>query len=199
MASPARIVNTPLAAGEIVAARWPDRGALRKAVASAKAAGASGVIYFRLPDEGDASGWSLRQIGAIISGEEARPALDLHKTPEGKLTLINESHADLEPRLSGTNGDRDRGYALEIDAASPIWRESVEGDFWRVTAHINPDSKPTPVPVLLATRLTFWFSRLRAGESVTTGLLQLAPGASFEALRWRVLGDNDEPAWRNIH
>jgi hypothetical protein len=54
------------------------------------------------------------------------------------------------------------------------------------------------VAVPLATRLTFWFSQLRAGAGLRTGLLQLAPGASLESVRYRVLHCADAAEWKPI-
>ena len=109
--------------------------------------------------------------------------------------LKNPSDADLPPRLGG-DGPGDRGYALEIDAPTRTWREAIAGDFWRVAAHADPDTKPVAVPVSLATRLTFWFSRLRAGESLITGLIQLAPDADLHQIRYRIQPGNQE--WKYL-
>jgi hypothetical protein len=121
--------------------------------------------------------------------------LVLREKPLGHLTLVNDSDADLEPRFAG-NGGQDRGYALEIDAPAPVFREAGAGDFWKVTGHINPDTTPVLVAVPLATRLTFWFSHLRAGESLDCGLIQLAPNTSFKNIRYRILPQGD--AWHPV-
>ena len=97
---------------------------------------------------------------------------------------MGELHPEVAKRYELTK----RGYALELDAPAPIFREALEGDFWRVASHIDPDTAPKPVPIPLATRLTFWFSHLRAGDSLDTGLIQLAPGANFEEIRYRIVG-----------
>ncbi len=178
-----RLGGTALEAGDLVAVRWPDRKALRAALGAAEKAGAQGEIYFRLPDRTDGSGWSIAQITHLA---ESEPSFSLRTDERGRLVLRNESHTDLAPRLAG-DGPGDRGYALEIDATAAIWREALAGEFWRVGAHVEPDAKPAPVAVPLATRLTFWFSDLRAGDSLTSGLMQLAPGARWESARWRVV------------
>ena len=107
-------------------------------------------------------------------------------TCSGCVVLSNDALADLPNRIAG-DGPADRGYALELDAADPVWREALPGDFWRAGAHADPEGKPVAVAVPFATRLTFWFSQLRAGESLKTGLIQLAPGASFRQIRYRIL------------
>jgi hypothetical protein len=188
------VATTPVRKNDTIGVRWPDRAALAKAVDLAKAAGAAGVVFFRLPDSTDPSGWSLKQ----LAHPDATPSLAVRK-PESQsaLELTNTSDADLEPRLSGAN-EHDRGYALELEADEPIFREALEGDFWRVAGHVEADSKEETVAVPLATRLTFWFSHLRAGESVRTGLIQLAPGADFSQIRYRILNVPGGSAWKNI-
>ena len=137
------------------------------------------MVFFRLPDETDAGGSSLRDLAAL--DVPASPRLLLRQSAAEQLELANTSAFDLPPRLSGEKSDRDRGYALEIDAPAPVFREALAGDFWRVASHANPDAKkPIATVVPLATRLTFWFSQLRAGATLRTGLLQLAPGASLD-------------------
>lgn len=182
---------TALRKEEWLAARWPERAALVRAVAEAEKQGARGVTFFRLPDETAAGGWSLPTLANL--GRAETPQLVLRQTTGQNLCLTNSSTIDLEPRLE----EAERGYALELDAPAPLWREASAGDFWRLLAHADPDAaQPVAVAVPLARRLTFWFSQLRAGESLRTGLLQLAPAASIASLRYRILpGDN---AWRKI-
>lgn len=43
-----------------------------------------------------------------------------------------------------------------------------------------------PVAIPLARRLTFWFAGLPAHATLTTGLIQLAPGIDPAAVRFRV-------------
>jgi hypothetical protein len=180
--APGRLEDAELKAGDSVAVRWPDRGALSEIAGAAKAAGAAGIVYFRLPDSEDPSGWSLPQ----IANPQAAPRLGINRNGPQQLVLVNDADGDLAPRLSGTAG-LDRGYALELDAPGPIFRDAMEGDFWRVTSHADPDTVPHPVPIPLATRLTFWFSHLRAHESLNTGLIQLAPGANLGQVRYRIV------------
>ena len=192
-----RVAATPVAAGEIVASRFTDRAALAQSVERAREAGAAGIVFFRLPDGSDPAGWSPSDLGKIAS--PALPRLILRQSAGEQLELVNDSAADLAPRLMGEKGDRDRGYALELDAQAPLFREALAGDFWRVTSHANPDAKtPTPVAVPLAKRLTFWFSDLRAGAVRRTGLLQLAPGATLAGVRYRILNCEGAAEWRPI-
>ena len=190
-----QIAGTVVEQNETVAARWPNRATLAQASVAAKAANAIGVVFFRLPDHAATSGWSLRQLAHLSASEP--PRLTLRRSAESALQLINESAIDLEPRLTGA-GERDRGYALEIDAPAPIWREAMEGEFWRVTAHANPDRDAKPVAVPLATRLTFWFSHLHAGAQINTGLIQTAPGAAATTIRYRILNQPGGEGWRPL-
>jgi hypothetical protein len=189
-----RIGDTLIHPGQMLAARWPDLRELRAAIAAVRQSNAAGYILFRLPDSTDPSGWSLAQLCHM----DASPAVSLKREPDSQsLTLTDDSDADIAPRLSGT-AEMDRGYALEIDAPAPVFRDAVEGDFWRVNAHSNPDSHPEPVPVPLATRLTFWFSHLPAHQSLQTGFIQLAPGIDFSRLRYRVLNIPGSDSWRSV-
>jgi hypothetical protein len=192
-----RVTNTPVKAGQLLAVRWPDRAGLTRVIDRVKTTHARGVVFFRLPDSTAPSGWSLRQLGHL----EATPNLVLRKagTPP-QLELVNESDADLEPRLSDakSEGALDRGYALELDAPAAVFRDAQEGDFWRVLGHVDPDGARRAVAVPLATRLTFWFSHLRARQSLRAGLIQLAPSANLEQIRYRIRNAPGDSAWKNI-
>jgi hypothetical protein len=192
-----RVARIPVAQDEIVAFRSVDRTALAKALQQAHEAGAAGAIFFRLADGTDPSGWSAADLGDLASA--SAPHLILRASADERLELVNDSTRDLPPRLSGEKNDRDRGYALEIDAPAPLFREALAGDFWRVTSHANPDApKPVPVAVPLATRVTFWFSHLPARAHLQTGLLQLAPGATLDQIRYRILNCEGATAWKPL-
>jgi len=192
-----RVTNTPINAKQLVAVRWPDRAGLIRLIDQAKRTSAQGLVFFRLPDSNAPSGWSLRQLGHLA----AAPHLVLRRTGTAQeLELINDGDADLEPRLSGagSKGDLDRGYALEMDAPAAIFRDAQEGDFWRVLGHIDPEGARRAVAVPLATRLTFWFSHLRARQSWRTGVIQLAAGATIDQIRYRIRNAPGDSEWRSI-
>jgi hypothetical protein len=86
------------------------------------------------------------------------------------------------------------GYALEIEAPTPIFREAQPGDFASVNAFAG--EKPAKVP--FATRLRFQFAQLRAKENMRTGLIQLAPGADFKQARYRIVNIEGAPPWRSL-
>jgi Protein of unknown function (DUF3142) len=198
VAGETRIARTPVNDGEIVASRFVDREALARVLASVGNSGAVGITFFRLPDETDVSGLSLETVGDLTS--PAQPKVTLRWCGAEQLELTNDSQHDLPPRLAGERNDRDRGYALEIDAPGPIFRDALPGAFWRVTAHVQPDSADArPMPVQLGTRLTFWFSHLRAREKLRSGLVQLAPGANPASLRYRILNCQGASEWSSLN
>lgn len=136
------------------------------------------------------------QTALLETKGEGLPDLVLRAASGGALELVNRSESDLPPRLSGAKGSLDRGYALELDAASPIWREALPGEFWQVNAHAESGTMLASIP--LATRLTFWFSHLRANGVLRTGLLELAPSASFSCIRYRVLNCDGNGEWKRL-
>jgi hypothetical protein len=184
------IANTPIRQNEEVIVREVDRDVLREAIAAAGRAGAQGIVFFRLPDSSASSGWSLRQIGHL----EAGPRMILRK-PDGSeaLELSNVGDGDLAPRFASSDADSG-GYALEIETASPIFREAQPGDFASVSAFAG--EKPAKVP--FATRLRFRFAQLRAKENLRTGLIQLAPGADFRQTHYRILNTEGGSSWKSL-
>ncbi len=188
---PVRLGGRSIPAGQRLVVRSPDPAALRGAVAAARAAGAVAVAFFRLPEPGGEAAPDGPSLGATLSAlaPEKPPAPAqprLRREENGALALANLSpDADLPPQPGG--------WALEVECgegARGAWREALAGDFWRA----EPAGAPGG-PIGLATRVTFWFARLPAGGTLRTGLVQLAPGASPAALRWRVpqLGDSWQP------
>jgi hypothetical protein len=184
------IANTAIHAGEELIVREVDRGALRDAITAALRAGAQGIVFFRLPDSTASSGWSLRQLGHL----EAEPRLVLQKQADSEtLELSNTGDGDLAPRFPGTDKE-EGGYVLEVDVESPIFREAERGDFASLAAFAG--DKPARVP--FATRLRFRFAQLRAKENLRTGLIQLAPGADFHQIRYRILNVDAGSSWKPL-
>lgn len=189
-AIPTSIANTAIKAGEELIVREADRGTLQDAIAAALRAGAQSIVFFRLPDSSASSGWSLNQLGHLA----AKPRLILQKPADLEtLELSNTGDGDLAPRLP-IGGETEGGYALEIDAASPIFREAERGDFASVAAFAG--EKPARVP--FATRLRFRFAQIRAKENLRTGLFQLAPGADFHQTRYRILNSEGNSTWKPL-
>jgi hypothetical protein len=184
------IANTPIRPNEEVIVREVDRAVLRDAIANAARAGAQSAVLFRLPDSSASSGWSLHQLGHL----EARSRLILRKSESAEaFELSNLGDGDLEPRFAA-NAAEGGGYNLEIENPSPIFREAQPGDFVSVSAYAG--NRPAALP--FATRLQFKFGQLRAGEKLTTGLIQLAPGADFRQARCRILNSEGGPSWKSL-
>ena len=172
-----RVGNTRLNAGQLLAARWPDRPALAAAMTAAAQPSARGQVIFRLPDATAASGWSLRQLQHL----EARPDFLLRWSRAAQqISLTNKGEGDTEPPS--------RGFVIEVEAGQPIFREADEGDFWTVRGEIEKQGAVRKVLIPLATRLSFSFSQLRAGETLRSGLIQLAPGSDLSHARYRTVG-----------
>lgn len=180
-----RVENAAVRAGQLVTTRLPDRAALSRAVAAARKTSARGLVFFRFPDSTDPSGWSLRQLGHL----ESAPQLSLNINPDSStIELVNNSDADLAFSAPGDG----RGYALQVEAPAAIFRDAAGGDFWRVAG----DAESRAVTIPLATRLTFWFSHLRAHEALRTGTIRLAPAANFSEARWRILNFAPQSQWQ---
>ena len=197
------IGHTTLQAGETLVARRPDPTDL----ARIEKAAARDLVFFRLPDATAAGGGSLSGFAHRATTGATRLTLT-HS--DGHLALTNEGDLDLQPRGIG-DGPSDRGYALEVDATGPVFREAGAGEFFRVVGHLFPDettgSKPVvpdgqvacpSVPLATATRLTFWFSALPAGSSLESGIFQLAPAAAALPLRYRILNSEAHPPWQPL-
>ena len=184
------IANTPIRPNEEVIVREVDRAVLRDAIAAAARAGAQSAVLFRLPDSSASSGWSLHQLGHL----EGRPRLTVRKSDSAEaFELSNLGDGDLEPRFAA-NAAEGGGYILEIENPAPIFREAQPGDFVSVSAYAA--NRPAALP--FATRLQFKFAQLRAGEKLTTGLIQLAPGADFRQARYRILNSERGPSWKSL-
>jgi hypothetical protein len=180
--SGARIANNPLDEGDQLVVRMTDRAALRDALEVANGTTARGAVLFRLPDSTASSGWSLRQLQHL----EAGPALALKSSADGgSLILENRGDGDLPPLKPASRG-RALGYILEIELPSPVLREAEQGDFSSITTYAPGAKGPRPAAAPFATQVCLAFSNLRSGRALATGLIQLAPGASFRQARWRV-------------
>ncbi len=187
---PGAIANTPINPGEQIIVRETDRQALRDAIGAAVNAGAKSVVFFRLPDASASSGWSLRQIAHL----DASPRLHArYSAVEQSLELSNEGDADLEPVFPGKSG-RDGGYSLEVQSEAAIFREAHAGDFAGLTSYTG--EKQVAIP--FATRWQLKFSQLRSGQKLTSGLIQLAPGADFRQARYRILNLEGGSSWKNF-
>jgi hypothetical protein len=188
----ARLANSKLQLDDQLVVKMTDRAALRDAMAATRGTSAQGVVLFRLPDPSSSSGWSLHQLGHL----DAQPALHLTASPTNEsLILRNDGDADLPPFLQSSSS-APLGYVVEIKMESPVFREAEQGDFGRVSTSAQAPDGPRRAAVPFATQLSFSFSSLRAGESLSTGLIQLAPGATFRQARWRIR--NADETWKTL-
>jgi hypothetical protein len=179
---------TPVKSQEHLAIRYPDRAQLRQAQIESAAAGARGVIYFRLADSSDPSGYSVRDLGGAKPEE---PSFEVAKDTAGRFVLTNRGTSDLMPVVRGT-GETDRGYALEFEAQTPVWREAIPGDFAKVTS----GGEATGAGLGVA-HLQFWFTHLAAGNSLRTGYIGEA-AQEHVRIRWRVRNLEKEDAWHSL-
>ena len=182
-----RLADSRVEAGGFVVVRQPTESDLSSAIRAADAAGAQGVAFFRLPDTGSANGPSLAHTLALAAGQTTAPRPTLRwdaSTGSGRLILVNDSDADLPPRLDGPDAAA-RGYRLEVRSPGAFaWREALPGEFHSLAATTAEGGARVAIP--LATRLTFCFHGLPAHASLATGLVQLAPAADPAALRYRL-------------
>lgn len=181
------VANTAIKPGEQLVVREADRSLLRDAIAAAERAGAQSVVLFRLPDSSASSGWSLHQLGHL----DAQPRLLAQYAADTQsLELVNSGDGDLEPRF----GSKTPGYALELESDAAIWREAHPGDFAGLTSLAG--DKLSAIP--FATWLQFRFSQIRAHQKITTGLIQLAPGADFRQARYRIIKPEGASPWQPL-
>jgi hypothetical protein len=179
---------TPVHPQEHLDVRYPDRGQLRQAAQQSLADGAQGVVYFRLADENDPSGYSAADISAA---PESAPALRLTQDASGRYVLANTGGRDLMPVLNGA-GPQDRGYVLELEAQTPIWREAIAGDF--AQASLSNAANPSTG----SQHLELCFSHLMSGHHLTTGYIDEADHPKALSLRWRVRNLSQGDSWHQL-
>jgi len=169
--------GVPCPAGDRLVWRSPDRDVLADLVDAAKRAGATGVAWFRLPGASEPNAWSIAQLAAP---DEKAPSLRLSRQPDGAITIENTGPADLPPTLSG--------HRLEIEGPSNGWLLDVSpGAFFDIVGRRISGDAGTPVHPMFARSVIFRFAALPVGESITSGTLLTAAGASFPpGVRWRV-------------
>jgi hypothetical protein len=185
-----RISNVSLASHDRLVARWTELRLLDEASERARKAGAAGCAIFRFPNSATASsGFSPRQ----LTHPRATPALHVQLSGDA-LRLENAGEGDLFPQLA-SQGNQPRGYRLEIFGDTPLLREAEPGDFSRISGFAGEDPGAS-VAIPFARRVSFGFSELRAGQSLQTGLIQLAPGVSFGQIRYRIQPIEDK--WKPI-
>jgi hypothetical protein len=176
---------TPLRAGEKVIVRYPDLAQLKQLADKSEQAGSQGVIYFRLADGTDMSGFAVSDLLG-----EAPEIVTVLPFSADSITLA--SNKTLMPVVTP---NRLRGYALAVKTDGEGWREAVPGQFASIS--LDPaGTAPAPIDLGLGTTMLYFrFSALQAGGTLKTGLLQHAPK---ERVRWSVEGVNPEPLWHSL-
>jgi len=183
------LADTPVHAQEKVIVRYPDLGALTRLKSIAESNGATGTLYFRLADQDDMSGYSVRALSETASGS---PTLTVHRTSSGCITITNDSGYDLMPSISTS---KERRYTLKLKAAPGTWREAIPGKFAMITSEDEGSHSISNGIGLNVSTISFWFSHLRAGQSLETGLVQ---NISPTPLRWSVPYVELEPLWHPL-
>jgi len=182
------VANALVGANEKLVIRYPELPSLIHLESVAKNSGASGILFFRLGDDSDMSGYS---VAALQERTLPRSSPTLERSQSGCITLNNSGH-DLMPRVSPSGV---RGYSLELKADTGSWREAIPGDFYKATT--DPEGKhPLNDPVGLEVgTIYFWFSRLRSDQSLQTGLLQYH---SSQPIYWHLPDLEDETSWHPL-
>ncbi len=156
---PASIAGTAVAAGSRVVHRMPSLEILSRMKAAAESAGARGVIYFALPGPG----LQVPYTAADLTGNAA-PRFVITTSPEGAVTISNEGPGDLPPRACDPATGM-KGWWIEGTSSSPgAFRSGSPGGFPMA-------STPSGEPAEITRILRLHFSKLAAGESITSGLL----------------------------
>ncbi len=186
-----RLGDVGLERGQVVVARFPERAGLAAAARGALEAGAVGVVWFSLPEDGSLRG--VAELAGVARGETGEVVARVTLDARGRLELTNVGTASLPPRWLGRMGATDRGWQLEVETGGGF-RFASAGEFVRVAGHRDPEEVvPERVPVGEAERLTFWFSRLGAEESLRSGVVELRDLGSDD-LRWRLDGGD----WHSV-
>jgi hypothetical protein len=183
------LLGTLLQPKERVVVRYPELGTLIELRSAAEASGADGVLFFRLSDRLDMSGYS---VATLSQNKITEPTLSVHRNASSGIILRNDSTQDLLPRIS-ENGVR--GYALELKSEPGSWREAVAGDFSLVSTDTEGKKPVIDQIGLEVSTISFWFSSLRAGQTLETGLVQ---NLSDHPLNWRLSILKQTPAWQPL-
>jgi hypothetical protein len=179
-----KVGRNPVAQGGGLLVRWPDLKVLQAASESARAAGARGVVLFKLPQADSPSGWSLSTVLGALNDKALKELLPAPQDfrllqEESRLTLVHQGSMDLPPRLGPASRDLEAdsarsGWSLELDLPPAALAEFTAGDF--AGRDTQQEQKTGHVVVQLP--------HLRSGGSLRSGYFQyLHPPA---VLRWRI-------------
>lgn len=166
------LAGTPVKAGSMIVYRRPEAAALEKLSQAAADAGAAGVIYFALPGPGIQAAFSATHLAGKSS-----PQPEVIIRENGSVVLTNRGPAD----LSANPEDGAWTLVLESETAG-AFRSGGSGKFARVTV-------VGELPAELATRVGLHFSKLSAGESISSGPMVVHP----KQVLWSVPGITAKP------
>jgi hypothetical protein len=178
---------------ETVVARYQDLRSLADLVAQANGAGAAGIVWFRLADGTDMSGYETPGLAQICQPGNAAtsPSTFSLKWDETRLVLTSGSSQDFMPQVAP---DLTRGYAIAMENPQGSWREALPGDFAKVTVDAQGEHEVTELG-LGVTRLYFWFSALHPGQTLSTGLVQRD---SNGPIRWQIVNLDSPEEWHTL-
>lgn len=180
--SATKVGRTPIAQGGGLLIRWPDGKLLQAATQAASAAGAGGVVLFKLPQADSPSGWSLGTVLEAVRAQEPKDLLpavqDFRLVQKGsRLTLLHEGSVDLPPRFASPR------WTLELEVAPSALTELAAGEFAGRDSALEEHTG----------HVTLRVAHLRSGGSLRTGYFQyLHPPA---VLRWRI--PQLSPLWQS--
>lgn len=177
-----QVGRTPVVPGGGLLVRWPELRLLQDASSAARAAGACGVVMFKLPQADSPSGWSLetvtRTLSSSAASERAPVAGDFVLQQSGqRLTLIHQGDLDLPPRFAAAAGERaagGTGWTLELDVPPAGLAELSPGGF----------SGRDPARERLQGQVSLRFPHLRSGGCLSTGYFHIPHPPAV--LRWRI-------------
>ncbi len=182
------IADTPMSRGQILVVRYPGQPVLNGCAEAAIRSGARAVVYFKMADDSDMSGWAVEDLAAK---EIATPEASL-KWDGNRLELV-VSGASLMPMV--TQGpEPKRLYALVVETDGEGFREAVAGDFDKVTTDADGEHEAGDLG-LGVKRLYLWFSHAGPGHALETGLVQRD---SSGVIRWSVLNTDKEARWNTL-
>ena len=178
VSSSTRVGGIPLQTDDWLCIRYCERCELRTVIEALRVTSARGIVWFQMPRRDLASsGWSTTEVANQFTGTPVLKAF----FRDNRLILTNSGGGDLPPALDYG------GHKIKLSWTRPFLREFIPGDF-RIAGILQNDRS---VPLVAATELQLRFSRLRAGESIASGLILFHQDKNSLALKYQI--DNNVP------
>ena len=173
--------------GGLTALRRPAAADLRAAIDAGRRAGAAGVIWFSLPEEGRAArGWSVPHLQRLCADGRHGPSFTLaaRKVEGGyRLALHNAGDQDAVNDI--------KGCVLKLSVNPGELKEVLAGDFTE-TAFLRAGSPEADPRKADEARLVF--PRLDSDGTLETALARFSSGKPQAGLYWKVQCDTNEDA-----